>query len=239
MTPRLRNAVPQDVSDLDEYDIAHLHSTPDSDVVVGLTRLNQIVVWRYHLMAPYRTIMGERMLDPSSGWIEHLIVVTLSTGAGREHIFTASNDGKVTHWRLDQEQHTDAYVHDVRPSRPRYSALKHPSAMFNLRTWFGLKVPAVQCLRCALDKPSLLYAYNWVCVQPMRTVGIVSFTFGLWLAGLVVTRGVLIVLSAPVLLRRRNHMAHIAMWRRTGGSVIAPLLLLVWFYLRPVLASQC
>eukprot|EP00873_Tetraselmis_striata_P008067 jgi/Tetstr1/428331/TSEL_018366.t1 len=129
----------QDVSDLDEYDIAHLHSTPDSDVVVGLTRLNQIVVWRYHLMAPYRTIMGERMLDPSSGWIEHLIVVTLSTGAGREHIFTASNDGKVTHWRLDQEQHTDAYVHDARPSRPRYSALKHPSAMFNLRTWLGLK----------------------------------------------------------------------------------------------------
>jgi hypothetical protein len=103
----------QEVSDLDEYDISYLHSDTGSDVVVGLTRQNQIVVWRYHPMVPHRTIMGERTLDPSSGWFEHLIVVSLTVGTGREHIFTASNDGKVTHWRLDQEQHTDSYVIDV------------------------------------------------------------------------------------------------------------------------------
>jgi len=105
-------------SDLDKYDIWHLESTEGSDVVAGLSRHNEVVLWTYNPMGPHRTLESDNDLDPSTGWIEHLIVVRLSSSIGGEHIFTSTNDGMILNWRLDEERHTDVY--NVEVSQQRY-----------------------------------------------------------------------------------------------------------------------
>lgn len=115
----------QEFSQLSDYDICHLSSAEDNDIVVGVSRYNEVVIWRYNPMAPHRTMIGHTSsLDPSAGWVEHLLVVRMNSSSGGEHIFTASNDGAVLHWCLDEEQHTDVYVVEVWLQQPRQTPAK-------------------------------------------------------------------------------------------------------------------